>query len=92
LRIFAVNFFTARGNLYAVFIIAEAGLEPESFHTENNGMKIESANSYVNKSVNISEIPKDLVFLLRKWDELPKSVKKTILFLVKHSTKPTQKR
>ena len=77
---------------YQEYLIAEAGLEPESFHTEINRMKIELANSHVNKSVNISDIPKDLALLLRKWDKLPKSVKKTILSLVKHSVKPVKQK
>jgi len=41
-------------------------------------------------SVKVLDIPKDLAFLVRKWNKLPKEVKKTILTLVKHSI-PNQK-
>jgi hypothetical protein len=67
------------------------GVEPKSFHTVNTGSKHESAIVQGQDSVKVLDVPKDLQYLLRKWDSLPKGVKKTILSLVKHSAEVRKK-
>ena len=64
--------------------MAVAGLVTESFHTGNTGTKHASAHSLGKEFTKVSDIPKDLAFLMRKWNKLPKEIKKTILSLVKH--------
>ena len=73
-----------------MYLVPPRGVEPESFHTVNTGAKHESAMTQGQDSVKVLDIPKGLAFLVRKWNKLPKEVKKTILTLVKHSI-PNQK-
>ena len=64
--------------------MAGAGLVGESFRTGNTGTKLDLPKKDSKDSSKFLDIPKDLAFLMQKWNKLPKEIKKSILSLVKH--------
>ena len=72
--------------------IVGAGLVAESFRTGNTRTKLDLPKKDSKDSSKFLDIPKDLAFLMQKWNKLPKEIKKTILSLVKHCARSEKAR